>query len=237
MAKSVSSSLSDQASSLRSLKRLVVLLVVSNLALGVFSVYLLRTIDQRYSALIDRSVPVLNDLQTLTAQSANAMHRTGPALLNAPAENRADLLRDARTALDQDRGFRNRLVKGDWLSSRPDGKLEFQKAGDDFTRAASEVLRQVAGGQTEEASRLRETALRPAFDRYLAVTTRVADLLQAESQQTNLDYTAKTNSLSHLVLGLAGWPLLVFVALLLLVVVLVIAMMVAFRGKDLADAP
>jgi len=34
-----------------------------------------------------------------------------------------------------------------------------------------------------------------------------------------------------------GLPLLVSVALLLLVVVLVIAMMIAFRGKDLADAP
>jgi len=39
------------------------------------------------------------------------------------------------------------------------------------------------------------------------------------------------------VLGLAGWPLLVFGSLLLLVVILVVAMMIAFRGKDLADAP
>jgi hypothetical protein len=237
MAKSVSSSISDQASSLRSLKRLVVLLVVSNLALGVFSVYLLRTVDRRYSELVDRSVPVLNDLQTLTALSANVMHRTGTVLLNAPAEKRAAMLRDARTALDQDRDLRNRLFKADWLSSRPEGKLEFKKAGDDFTQVASELLRQATGGQTAEAREFRERSLRPAFERYQSVTTLVADLLEAESQQTNLDYTARTNSLSNLVLGLAGWPLLVFVALLLLVVVLVIAMMVAFRGKDLADAP
>lgn len=85
--------------------------------------------------------------------------------------------------------------------------------------------------------RLRDESLRPSFDDYLILIGKAADLIEAQSLRTSGDYSARTSSLSTVVLGVAGWPLLVFVGLLLLVVVLVIAMMVAFRGKDLADAP
>jgi len=237
MANPVATSFSGQTASLRNLKRLVVLLVCSNIALGVFSVYLLRSVDQRYTELLGHSVPVLNDLQTLTAQSVAAMRGTGTTLSNAPAEARADLVQRAREAIRRDRDLRNRLLKGDWLASKPDGKTDFQTSGEAFTQASTDVLNLFAAGKIAEATALRDRAVRPVFDQYLDSTTKVADLLQTESQRTNADYTAKTGSLSTIVLGLAGWPLLVFGALLLLVMILVIAMMVAFRGKDLADAP
>ena len=230
-------SISDQAASLRNLKRLVVILIASNIALGVFSVYLLRTVDRRYTELLDRSVPVLNDLQTLTAESVSAMRGTGPALFAATEKNRAALLQSAQAALKEDREFRNRLVRGDWLSSKPKGKLNFQQAGEAFTKDSLEVLRLLEAGNAEEASRLRDNVVRPEFDHYLDAITKVADDLEAESLQTNSDYTARTNSLTTVVLGVAGWPLLVFGVLLVLVAVLVVAMMIAFRGKDLADAP
>jgi hypothetical protein len=230
-------SLSDQNAGLRNMKRFVMLLVVSNIAMGVLSVYLLRTVDRRYSDLLDRSVPVMNDLQTLTAQSVTAMRGTGPALFNAPAENRPALLQRAQAALGEDRDFRDRLVKRDWLSTMPNGKVAFQKTGDEFTKTAQDVLRLFADGKAAEALRMREETLRPVYDQYLGAITKVADLLEDESRQANADYTAKTSSLAKVVLGVAGWPLLVFGALLILVAVLVLAMMVAFRGKDLADAP
>lgn len=230
-------SYSDQTASLRNLKRLVAILVVSNIALGVFSVYQLRSVDRRYSELLDHGLPAMNDLQTLTAESVTAMRGTGPNLFSASAKNRLALLQSAQAALDRDRDFRNRLVRGEWLVSNPSGKAVFQKAGDEFTQVSLDVLRLAAAGKMEEASRMRDETVRPAFDRYLDATTKVADLLQADIEQTNVTYTAQTNHLSELMLGLAGWPLLVFGALLLLVAVLVVAMMVAFRGKDLADTP
>ena len=61
------------------LKLLVVLLVLSNIGLGAFSFYLLREIDHTYSDLFDRSVPVLNDLQSLTAQAVGAMRNANAA--------------------------------------------------------------------------------------------------------------------------------------------------------------
>ena len=43
--------------------------------------------------------------------------------------------------------------------------------------------------------------------------------------------------ISTVVLGVASWPVLIVVALLLLTAVFVLAMMIAFRGKDLSDSP
>src|SRR5205814_8803362 len=90
MARPTSSSLHDQSSTLRQLKLLVVVLVLSNIGLGIFSFYLLRSVDRTYSDLIDRSVPVLNDLQTLTALAVRAMRGTHPTLFGENGRNRED---------------------------------------------------------------------------------------------------------------------------------------------------
>ena len=66
---------------LRQLKLLVVLLIISNIALGAFGFFFLRSIDQKYSALIDQSVPTLAALHKLTIKASEAMRSTNPTLL------------------------------------------------------------------------------------------------------------------------------------------------------------
>jgi hypothetical protein len=65
----------------------------------------------------------------------------------------------------------------------------------------------------------------------------VMRLLMSESTLVNNDFTAKTSSFSRIVLGVASWPVIALVGLLLLTAGFVIAMMIAFRGKDLAGTP
>src|SRR6187402_847660 len=43
-------------------------LLVSNLAVGVLSLFFLRSVNQRYALLFERSIPVVNDLRTLTRE-------------------------------------------------------------------------------------------------------------------------------------------------------------------------
>lgn len=47
---------------------LILALLASNLLVGVFSLLFLRSMDQRYAALFDRSVPLINHLRTLTRE-------------------------------------------------------------------------------------------------------------------------------------------------------------------------
>jgi hypothetical protein len=227
----------EHAASLRNLKLLVILLAASNILIGAFSVYLLRKVDDRYSELINRSVPVLNDMQTATALAMEAMRGTNPNLFTGTPEERARQSQRGRTALQRDRDLRASLLSRDWLTKDAPERIEFQKAGEEFTRLATSVSEAFDAGKNDVANQLREDALRPAFERYVAALTKVADELQAHSMKTSDALTAKTNTLSAVVMSVASWPVLVLVLLLLVTAVFVIVMMIAFRGKDMVDAP
>jgi hypothetical protein len=228
---------SAHASTLRRMNILVALLVVSNIATGIFSVYLLRKVDARYSDLIAHTVPVLNDLQTLTANSALVMRGTNPAKFAESAGQVELAVQRGRTAIETDRALRARLLQADWLPETTDKRKEFQSAGDAFSGQAEGILKLFAAGQGAQAAQLREGSLFPVFERYQQATTKVADLLQDESMATNSELTAKTSSLSAVVLGVAGWPIIVMTVLLLLTVCFVLVLMFIFRGKELGDAP
>jgi len=227
----------DHAPSLRNLKLLVVLLAVSNILVGAFSVYLLRGVDRRYSELINHTVPVLNDLQTLTAISVEAMRGTNPAFFDATADKIESAIKHGRDVLESDRALRNSLLAAEWLPDTAAKRTEFQQAGEAFTQSGDNVLKLFAAGKGAEALRVREEITRPAFERYQAAITKIADLLLSESKTVNDSFSARTSRLSAIVISVASWPVLVLVALLLVTAVFVIVMMVAFRGKDLVDAP
>ncbi len=237
MTKSVPSSFSDQGASVRNLKRLVVVLVASNIALGLLSAYLLRTVDRRYSDLVERTVPALSNLEDGLANVVRVQRALGSALSDASGPRRAEAVDHARAALATEQGFFRTLIAEPDLIGLPAERDNLQQAAEAYWRAAADRLGLFNAGKIAESERVREDSLRPAFDRYLTAIDRAADAVGAAVIHTSANYTARTDRLFRIVLGLADWPLLVFVALLLLVVVLVIAMMVAFRGKDLADAP
>ena len=237
MSKSAFPGSPDHAATLRRMNFLVLLLVISNIATGVFSFYLLRSVDRRYSELIDHTVPVLNDLQTLTALSVEAMRGTNPRYFSVAAGEQAPAVKRGRAAVDADRALRAKLLKAEWLPATNAKRTEFKQTGDTFNRVGGEVLKLYEAGQTAEAIRMRETVLLPAFEQYQQATTKIADVLQDESELTNNDFSARTASLSTIVLGVAGWPLIVMMGLLLLTVCFVLVLMFVFRGKELGDMP
>jgi hypothetical protein len=237
MAKLPTSGVNDQAATLRQLKTLVVVLVLSNIALGVFCFFTLRTLDRRYSDLIGRSVPLQNDLQTITALAVSAMHTTNPALFDnaGPAQVRA--VERGRAAVARELALRTKVLRDEWMPGVAAGRAEFEQAGEAFGRAALDFLNLIDGGATADAVRLREEKIRPAFDRYLSATTHAADLLQVESLRVSDEFSAKTGSVSTLVLGFASWPVLILAALLILTAVFVIVLMLLFRGREMSDMP
>jgi hypothetical protein len=99
------------------------------------------------------------------------------------------------------------------------------------------LSRLYAAGNVAEASRLRDEKFLPAFDQYVTAMGKAADAIESQSLSVSKDYTAKTHSLSTIVLGVAGWPLIVMMALLLLTVCFVVVLMFVFRGKELGDMP
>ena len=238
MARSSNSSAHDQSATLRQLKLIVLVLVLSNIGLGVLSFYLLRNLDRRYTQLIDRSVPVLNDLQGLTAHAATALRATNPIFWQGDEANRKAAAQRARGLLGEEAVDRRKLVTAGGKSlDTGEGRAELDAAGESFARAAREVAALLEAGRIDEAVRKRDDVMLPAFDRYVDAITKAADLLEADSLKTNEVVSESTHSASKLVLGVASWPVLVLVALLVLTAIFVVVLMVLFRGREMSDMP
>src|SRR4051812_31380710 len=154
MARPASSGIHDQSATLRQLKLLVIVLVLSNIGLGVFSFYLLRKIDQSYSDLIDRSIPVLNDLQTVTAKAVRAMRGTNPQQLPGDPTGRMENMKNARAAFVEERQLRASLMKAEWLTNDDASRKEFETAGALFARIGDQLLDKLEAGDTVTAARL-----------------------------------------------------------------------------------
>lgn len=236
MARPASSSFNDHSATVRQLKLLVVALVLSNIGLGLFAFYLLRGMDRQYSDLIGRSVPVLNSLQTLTARSMQAMRASNPVPFEGESARRDALVQQARTALEADLGLRNEILKSDWVGASAE-RAELQAAGESFTKVAGDVIGHYAAGRIADAARLRESELRRVFDRYIAATTKAADVIETDSQRINDDVSARTGSMAKWVLGVASWPIVALLGLLLLTAIFVLVLMVLFRGREMSDMP
>ncbi len=231
------SSPNDQAATLRNLKILVLLLVVSNLVVGALSVYLLRAVDRRYSELLERALPAVNDLRELMTDTVLTMRTTNARNFGGSPQERVEAAKAIGSKLDEAQKFRALLASSQAIKDEP---LEFkvvQETGDSFAATVRDVQTLYAAGKISEATRIREEKLLPAFDHHMTAIAKAADAMETASLGVSKDYTVRTNNLSTIVMGAASWPVIVLLGLLLLTAIFVLAMMVAFRGKDLADMP
>ncbi len=221
---------------MRNLKLLLLVLLISNVGLGLLSFFLLRSVDQRYSALLERTVPLLGDLQTLTAKSVNAMRGTNPDAIGRSFGDPAQLAR-FHAAVGADRALREKTLSRPWPTELLPGRDEIERAGGLFTKRCTETLDLLSKGERAAALRMRDERLRPAFDDYLNTLTKAADLVEANSDKVNEQFSDTAGSFSRIVLGVGIWPVVAVGALLVLTALFLGVLMVAFRGKDLSEAP
>jgi hypothetical protein len=217
------------------LKVLVAVLVVSNLFTGILSVYLLCTLDHRYHDLIVQSAPVLNDLQTATATAAGAMRRTDPVFFGPTEDKITSGVKAALVAIEEDQSVRLSLMNKPWLPSSTGERGKVAAAGQEFTRLAGKVVSLFSSGRKDEAVSVRETELRPVFERYQVVTTDVADRLLDETTRLSENYSSESKFSSQVMLSVASWPVLLGAALLLATLVFVVSLLVLFRVRESAD--
>ena len=224
----------EEAWTLRQFKVLVVVLILSNVILGTFGFYLLRSMDRKYSTLINQSVPALTELRTLTVFSLEAMRSTSPTLSGDTPQTRQEGAQRARVALERDRNLRNHVLRQDWLSRNGEARVNFEQAGEAFSQATKQVILLLESGQSSEGDQQREQIQRPAFNRYVAATTKAADMLEAESLQMNATLTETTGSASGVLIGFASWPLMIVGLLLAVTTLFVLGVLVNvyFRREE-----
>ena len=210
---------------LRQLKLLVVLLIISNIALGAFGFFFLRSIDRKYSALIDQSVPTLQALHNLTVNASEAMRSTNPDLLADQKSSPAEIANNARAAIEQNAELREQLLRQDWIGAHQEN-ANIREAGEKFDRAAAEVLPLLQANNAAEADKIRDTNLRPLYNNYVAAISKAGELLKKESLTTSNHLSLRTGNLSRVMLGLAGWPIMILGAFLIFTAIFVLVVLV-----------
>jgi len=212
---------SSRTSSKR-MKIAVVFLLLSNLATGILSIYLLGEVDGRYSELIGRSVPALSDVRRLMAGTVTAMRTTHPSnFQGASARDWAKALDHVRKALATERNLRADVVRKHGPGFAAQDIDAIVKSGEEFDGTVDEAIRLYSSAGVAEVERVRDEQLLPAFDRHVAALGRTADAIEAQSLTANSDYTIATRRLAPVVLGVAGWPLIAVTAAFLLMAIIV----------------
>ena len=230
--------LRDQSSHVRRLRLTIIALILSNILLGAVSVMLLRRLNARYTDLINRTVPTLNDLRSQTTD-ALAVFRTisFSTLHDLPEDRRHAALEFARAALAHERkDFSTMLATPPFVDS-PKFGAGLAKVAVPFEQGIDEFIRLYSEGKISEAAEYREATVRPAFDRYLGVIALTAGAIESSGLKDSDALTETTGSFSRIMIALASWPLLLIAALLVFTLLFLAVLMIAFCGRDLSDAP
>lgn len=177
-------------------------------------------------------MPILNSLQTLTAKAMEAMRATNPGIFGRQSDRAAAFVQQAGSNFNAERDERLKMLNAEWAGAAAE-RTELEVAGAKFTQIGTEVLAHYAAGRIEEATKLREGDLRVAFDRYIAAATKAADVLEIESTKLNSALSAKAGSVSSVLLGLATWPLILLLGIVLLALMLVVLFLTLFRSRDI----
>ena len=201
-------------------------LLASNLLIGVVSLLYLRSMEQRYAALFDRSVPLVNHLRTLTRE-LSTVQRLARRVSDPNNETAwAELL--PQMADGSKRAHQHALeITG------MDALIESQHAGvitqtgRDYDGKVEQFLALARGGKISEANRFNVEILRPAYDQYMDALDATGTFVEREGSDLRARYAQDSRLFGGFLLAFAGWPLLAVGIIILVMSLLVIGLFVA----------
>ena len=204
---------------------LVVGLLISNLGVGILSLFFLRSVNQRYALLFERSIPVVNNLRTLTRELGTVQRlarrvvdpASEPAWKELPPQMDDASTRSRAHALDISNA---ELFKG---TTHASAIVEMSR---DYDGKARHFLELIQAGKLAEANHYNVEIMRPTYDNYQLTLDAAADFVESQGNNLRDRYTQDTRFFGGLLLAFAGWPVIaagvaVFVLALLIITLLV----------------
>lgn len=205
---------------------LMIGLLISNLVVGGLSLYFLHAVDERYSSLLDRSVPVLNDLRTLTRE-LSAVQRLArrtvdpdnePAWAELPPQMKS-ISRQARSHAD---GISTTEPFRNTRHATALGRMSHE-----YDERVDQFLALVRDRRFADANRFNTEILRVTYDNYQLVIDDAADHVQQEGRDLRDRYAEDSKLFGGLVLAFASWPVLAAMLAIVIMMLLIGALLVA----------
>jgi hypothetical protein len=205
---------------------LILALLASNLLVGVLSLLFLRSMEQRYAALFDRSVPLINNLRTLTRE-LGAVQRLARRV--SDPQNEAAWATLLPQMAEGSKNARTHALEISGMASLKDSRHVAAMAGygREYDEKVNEFLALARAEKIAEANRFNTDVLRPAYDRYMDVLDDVANFVEREGSDLRDRYAEDSRLFGGFLLAFAGWPLLAAGVIIVVMALLVIGLFVA----------
>jgi hypothetical protein len=217
---------------LRRLRLLGLALLVSNLFLGLYSVYLLQREDQKYAKLLTSSLPVIDRLRSMGRESGLAFRCIVVALVANDEITTVRAIGRAKAAITKENSLRETVRSAPILAS--DGGLfsELDAAATDFEHDARRLMERVKIDSSADEERFAIGDLSKAQDRYANATENVVSFIGSKTSSIKNSYHASMEAESVFVLGLASWPLVLGALVALATTVVLTSMLLLFGSRD-----
>jgi hypothetical protein len=177
-------------------------LVISNIVVGTAGYFLLREMNQRYTELLQSSLPALNTVRALSWETSR-IQRGINRLADSHGTARTELLQRQLTSKDEANGL---LAEVEWR-----GLVDQQKS--------------------EEAAALVVTTVRPAYDRYENLLDELANSIHDRGLSGNTRLSAEAGKLGGGLVLVAAWPLWLGGLAILFVGLSIVALGVILKWK------
>lgn len=201
-------------------------LLASNLVIGVASLLYLRSMEQRYAELFDRSVPLVNNLRTLTRE-LSSVQRLARRISDPGNETAwATLLPQMAEGNARAHGHAVDITGMGSLAAGPHG-VAIMRATQDYSAKVEQFLGLARGNQLAEANQFNATVLRPAYDQYMEVLDAAGSYVEREGSDLRARYAQDSRFFGGLLLAFAGWPLLAAAIVILVMSLLVAGLFIA----------
>ena len=214
---------------IRRLKLALLIMVVSNLTLGCFSVYLLRTLDAGYSGLLDHSLPLMTGLRQLTKETVSMQRHVLGSLVAQDPVQRADANAKLKESTEKQHRLLDNLLRSPEFAARPELSVALRRVAQTYETGLVSFDRELKAGNWKAADQVRNEILRPTIASYLSLIDQAAVAVEASSQSINDEYSDRVRTNSTILLGLASWPLMVAGIITFVVAVIVGVLVFVYR--------
>ena len=205
---------------------LILALLASNLLVGVLSLLFLRSMDERYGALLDRSVAPINSLRTLTRELSTIQRLARRAVDPENETAWAGLLPQMDEASNAALSHALDLTRMDLFKDTRHRAI-IDKFAKEYDQKVDKFLVLARAKQFTEANKLNSDDLRPYYDNYQLALDAAADYVQRQGNDLRDQYTADSRLFGGFLLAAAGWPLLAAAGLVVVMALLVIGLFAA----------
>jgi hypothetical protein len=186
---------------------LMVGLLVSNLAVGILSLFFLRSVNQRYALLFERSIPVVNNLRTLTRELGN-VQRLARRVVDPDNETKwKELPAQMDDASSRARAHAIDISNTELFKGTPH-VAAITDMGRDYDAKVDHFLELIHAGKLSEANHYNAEILRPTYDNFQLTLDAAADFVESQGNNLRDRYTQDSRFFGGLLLAFAGWPVL-----------------------------